>query len=98
MCEIVFEKMSIILLNAKIEAVAQPRSLIVIIYDHKMSLKFYVVFFVAEMMELWPNSSSIQEELDTTETSRLTGLSSDTSTSDPQVILIILRLLSFGSK
>lgn len=33
-------KMSIILLNAKIEAVAQPRSLIVIIYDHKTSLRF----------------------------------------------------------
>lgn len=45
------------------------------------------------MMELWPNSSSIQEELDTTETSRLTGLSSDTSTSDSQVILIIILII-----
>lgn len=49
------------------------------------------------MMELCPNGSSNQEELDITETSRFTGrLSSDISISDSQVILIIPVLLLYG--
>lgn len=47
----------------------------------------------AEMMELCPNNILDQEELDTAETSRLTGrLSSEISISDSQVILIKLIL------